>query len=502
MSAPKKTRDISVGVLLSKSTEGLDIAAALHRQLGQRASTAATKHQGHVLVCFLDEAVGLQQQAAAHGLAVVAQLTDFCKRTSILLAFITPSRAFDACQSCLDSGFEGERTVAEFVCACMAQSRTQSCYCFIVLPCSRFGCNTRGRESVCVSVCVCACVHVCMCACVHVCMCACVHVRVLSFSSSLTLSPHAGFRVAGLYCDLSAVSSATSRQMGRITFEHKCKYVDGAMLRCQPQRQERASAGVDDKAQEDGSSLGRGKDTIALAGKDAARVEAVLSALQPKVEVKVVGARIGQASSMKMCDVARTAVMDAVSLSIAALATAEGVGDALGAVWGRECPAFLEQVLASVDNAPRSAGVASEQAAALSQALRYHELSSGHADAAEAVLRAVTPLAGRARPSGDVGGVARQLLGWSDGEAQGEGGDGREGDTASVSAKPKVLCLHGWGTSASIMTYQVWLWFWLWFLFGLVLVLVLVFGFGFGLGLGLVWLTFWLGLWLRCAAVP
>ena len=159
MSAPKKTRDISVGVLLSKSTEGLDIAAALHRQLGQRASTAATKHQGHVLVCFLDEAVGLQQQAAAHGLAVVAQLTDFCKRTSILLAFITPSRAFDACQSCLDSGFEGERTVAEFVCACMAQSRTQSCYCFIVLPCSRFGCNTRGRESVCVSVCVCACVH-------------------------------------------------------------------------------------------------------------------------------------------------------------------------------------------------------------------------------------------------------------------------------------------------------------------------------------------------------
>ncbi|EGD79972.1 hypothetical protein PTSG_10254 [Salpingoeca rosetta] len=263
-----------------------------------------------------------------------------------------------------------------------------------------------------------------------------------------------GFR--GLYCDMNAVASTTSRQIGRIMHENECVYVDGAVLGPPP----RSQYYDQQQSQQSSADQERKPPLIALAGKDTGEVERVF-ALTDAVRVKVVGGRIGQASSMKMCYAAYTKGVSALMLNIAALATAEDIGASLAEEWGESQPEAMPRLMRAVNSTPSKAWRFEGEMMEMASAFQYHDLASGFAEGAAHVYHSIAGFKGRAPGDVDVAEVARRMLGWDEAlglnTGSGDGGNGGDGDGdvgGDASGKPKVLCLHGWRTSASIMKYQ------------------------------------------------
>eukprot|EP00043_Microstomoeca_roanoka_P011067 m.104445 g.104445 ORF g.104445 m.104445 type:complete len:531 (+) comp15079_c0_seq1:325-1917(+) len=254
-----------------------------------------------------------------------------------------------------------------------------------------------------------------------------------------------GFK--GLYCDANAISPQTSRQLGRILLEHGASYVDGAILGPPP----RLPTAGDDSSQ---ASPGKASPLLALAGKEAHRIAALFQHTDA-LRVEVLGDRIGQASAMKMCYSLYTKGVSALMLNIAALATAEDVGLALAEEFEISQPQampFLQQAVRSVPpKAWRFEGEMEEMASAF----RYHDLAPGFAEGSGQVCHSLASFKGKAPGEVDVATIARKMLGWEDTIASVSTTDTTTARPSTAeSSKPKILCLHGWRTSASIMEYQ------------------------------------------------
>jgi 3-hydroxyisobutyrate dehydrogenase-like beta-hydroxyacid dehydrogenase len=123
-----------------------------------------------------------------------------------------------------------------------------------------------------------------------------------------------GFR--GLYVDGNAVSPATGREVGAIVEAGGATFVDGGIIGPPPTKP--------------------GTTRFYLSGKDAVRVVPLLKV--GPLDAIVVDGPAGAASAVKMAYAAYTKGSAALLIAIRALATAEGVDEALIAEWNRSQP--------------------------------------------------------------------------------------------------------------------------------------------------------------------
>ncbi|MBO0776218.1 MAG: DUF1932 domain-containing protein, partial [Actinobacteria bacterium] len=137
-----------------------------------------------------------------------------------------------------------------------------------------------------------------------------------------------------VYVDANAVSPATTREIGRAVTAGGASFVDGGIIGQPP------AAG--------GGSAGAGS-RLYLSGPEAARV-ADLFAGTPLAAV-VIGGEPGPASAIKMAYAAWTKGTAALILAARALASAEGVEEALLREWGQSQP----MLPARCESAARSA---------------------------------------------------------------------------------------------------------------------------------------------------
>jgi 3-hydroxyisobutyrate dehydrogenase-like beta-hydroxyacid dehydrogenase len=137
--------------------------------------------------------------------------------------------------------------------------------------------------------------------------------------------PHAALDVAGavaaeryrgLYVDGNAVSPATSRTIARIVQAGGATYVDGGIIGPPPDKP--------------------GTTRLYLSGPDAERVRPLFAA--GPLETVVLSGNLMAASAIKMAYAAWTKGSQALIMAVRALATAEGVDDALLAEWSRSQP--------------------------------------------------------------------------------------------------------------------------------------------------------------------
>jgi 3-hydroxyisobutyrate dehydrogenase-like beta-hydroxyacid dehydrogenase len=136
-----------------------------------------------------------------------------------------------------------------------------------------------------------------------------------------------GYR--GVYVDANAVSRATAQAIERDLSRAGATCVDGGIL---------------------GPPVQSGKTTLLwLSGARAEEVAALFAGSE--LEVRVVGASVGQASAVKMAFAAWTKGSTALLTAVRALADAEGVGDALLESWARLSPELAEQSLRSASGA-------------------------------------------------------------------------------------------------------------------------------------------------------
>jgi 3-hydroxyisobutyrate dehydrogenase-like beta-hydroxyacid dehydrogenase len=134
--------------------------------------------------------------------------------------------------------------------------------------------------------------------------------------------PHAAIAVARsvadhgfrkLYVDGNAVSPATSREIARIVEAVGATYVDGGIIGPPPDRP--------------------GTTRLYLSGATAERVKVLFDG--GPLETIVLPGELSAASAIKMCYAAWTKGSQALLLAVRALATAEGVDEALLAEWHR-----------------------------------------------------------------------------------------------------------------------------------------------------------------------
>jgi 3-hydroxyisobutyrate dehydrogenase-like beta-hydroxyacid dehydrogenase len=153
-------------------------------------------------------------------------------------------------------------------------------------------------------------------------------VAALVAASDVVLSvcpPHAAVDVArsvaqqrfrGLYVDGNAVSPDTSRSIAGVVEAAGATYVDGGIIGPPP-----------DKA---------GTTRLYLSGAAAERVKTLLAG--GPLEAIVLPGELTAASAIKMCYAAWTKGSQALLMAVRALATAEGVDEALVAEWNRSQP--------------------------------------------------------------------------------------------------------------------------------------------------------------------
>jgi 3-hydroxyisobutyrate dehydrogenase-like beta-hydroxyacid dehydrogenase len=168
-----------------------------------------------------------------------------------------------------------------------------------------------------------------------------------------------GYR--GTYVDGNAVAPATAREIGRILEAGGAAFVDGGIIGPPPRR----------------ATTTR----LYLSGTEAARV-ATLFAGSP-LEAIVVQGPPGAASAVKAAYAAWTKGHAALLLAVRALATHEGVDDALVAEWARSQPALAKRcedaVRSNTRKAWRFVGEMEEIAAAFAAAglpAGFHEASA------------------------------------------------------------------------------------------------------------------------------
>ncbi len=139
----------------------------------------------------------------------------------------------------------------------------------------------------------------------------------------------AGFR--GVFVDANAISPATSRTVAGIIEAGGGSYVDGGIIGLPP-----TSAGAT---------------RLYLSGQRADEIRDLFTGTI--VDAKIVDGRVGAASAVKMAYAAWTKGTAALLLAARALASAEGVQDALLAEWALSQPALAE----GTRSAARSAAV-------------------------------------------------------------------------------------------------------------------------------------------------
>ena len=183
--------------------------------------------------------------------------------------------------------------------------------------------------------------------------------------------PHAAEEVAqqvadlgyrGIYVDANAVSPATARRVAEIVEEPGATFVDGGIVGGPPQR--------------------AGTTRLYLSGERAEQVARYFEA--GSLEALPIEGASGAASALKMMYAAYTKGSTALIASILAVATREGVLDALMSEWGRSQPDVVEgaegRIRAAAPKAWRFVGEMEEIASTFAAA----GLPSGfHASAAE-----------------------------------------------------------------------------------------------------------------------
>lgn len=147
----------------------------------------------------------------------------------------------------------------------------------------------------------------------------------------------------GLYVDVNAVSPASARQMSRLF----TRFVDGGIVG-PPPPSTRAGGATPPNTERVRESQPRGT-RLYLSGRQASEVTEWFA--ESPVDARVVGTEPGQASALKMAYAAWTKGTSALLLSVAALATSEGVIEELLEEWDMSLPELrgrLEQVSAGI----------------------------------------------------------------------------------------------------------------------------------------------------------
>ena len=185
-----------------------------------------------------------------------------------------------------------------------------------------------------------------------------------------TVADH-GF--SGIYVDANAISPATARRIG----ERFTDYVDGSVIGPPAHK--------------------AGTTRLYLSGDSAERVAEIWEG--SAVDARVIDGGAGAASALKMAYASWTKIGSAMALAIRALATAEGVDDALVAEWELSQPGMVartERSAAAVGpKAWRFVGEMEQIAAAFQAA----GLPTGFAEAGAAVYEDLAPLKGADAPA-------------------------------------------------------------------------------------------------------
>jgi 3-hydroxyisobutyrate dehydrogenase-like beta-hydroxyacid dehydrogenase len=143
----------------------------------------------------------------------------------------------------------------------------------------------------------------------------------------------AGRRFAGLFVDANAVAPATARKIGAVVEAGGAAFVDGGLIGPPPRS--------------------AGSTRLYLSGREAKRAAALFES--SALEAIAIGDGPGAASALKMAYAAYTKGSSALLMAIRALASSEGVDDALLAEWRRSQPDLPKRSEAAArDNARKA----------------------------------------------------------------------------------------------------------------------------------------------------
>ena len=173
----------------------------------------------------------------------------------------------------------------------------------------------------------------------------------------------AGFR--GLYVDANAISPASSRALGELITAAGADYVDGGIIGPPP--------GAEQVAR------------LYLSGPRADDVATLFAGTQ--LEAKVMDGRPGAASAVKMAYAAWTKGTAALLLAARALASAEGVQDALLAEWDFSQPALAERTRSAARSAAAKGWRWVAEMEEIAQSMAAAGLPPGFGEAAAEVYR-------------------------------------------------------------------------------------------------------------------
>ena len=135
-------------------------------------------------------------------------------------------------------------------------------------------------------------------------------------------------RFKGIYVDANAVSRATAEEIGKLVTQGGASFVDGGII---------------------GSPVRKaGTTRMYLSGEKAEEIAALFSASM--LEARSISAISGEASALKVVYAAWTKGTDALILAIRALATHEGVDNALLQEWRTSQPALENKCLRAAAN--------------------------------------------------------------------------------------------------------------------------------------------------------
>jgi 3-hydroxyisobutyrate dehydrogenase-like beta-hydroxyacid dehydrogenase len=173
----------------------------------------------------------------------------------------------------------------------------------------------------------------------------------------------AGFR--GLYVDANAISPASSRALGEVIMAAGGDYVDGGIIGMPPS-EERSTR-------------------LYLSGPRAAEVAALFDGTQ--LDARLLGDQPSAASAVKMAYAAWTKGTAALLLAARALASAEGVQDALLAEWELSQPALADRARSAARSAALKGWRWVAEMEQIAQSMDAAGLPPGFGEAAAEVYR-------------------------------------------------------------------------------------------------------------------
>lgn len=195
-------------------------------------------------------------------------------------------------------------------------------------------------------------------------------------------------RFQGIYVDANAVSRATAEEIGKIVTKAGASFVDGGII---------------------GSPVKEaGTTRMYLSGERAAEIAQLFSASM--LDARSIGATVGAASALKVVYAAWTKGTDALILAIRALATHEGVDNALLEEWKISQPALENKCLrAAAVAAPKMWRYIGEMRE-IAEAFQAAGLPSGFHNAAAEVSERLACFKDQTEPPLSVATVLEKLL--------------------------------------------------------------------------------------------